>query len=123
MENRAPQLITKRLILNDIEERDASLIVKWRSNPDVYKYFLFPHPLKFEEHINWYHKKYLLDENCFNWMAAIRDSGECIGVFGIRRQKDKLTLAEVSYILAPEYQKRGYAREALEKIMEFAKRE
>lgn len=123
MENRAPQLVTKRLFLNDIEERDASLIVKWRSNPDVYKYFLHPHPLKYEEHINWYHKNYLLDKNNFSWMAVVRSSGERIGVFGIRRWKDNLLQVEVSYILAPEYQKKGYAKEALEILMEFAKEE
>lgn len=122
MKNMAPQLITNRLLLNEITEHDTELIVAWRSNPEVYKYFLSPHPLEVEEHLNWFHGRYILDENCFHWMAMARKHGEHVGVFGIKRQEIRLASVEVSYLLAPEHQGKGYANEALGKIIEFAKK-
>ncbi len=123
MSNIAPQLITDRLYLDEITEQDTTLIVTWRSNPEVYKYFLLPHPLEIEEHLNWFHYRYTLDENCLNWMATIKSQKERIGVFGIKKKKGRLVTVEVSYLLAPGYQGKGYAGEALEKIIEFAKNE
>ncbi len=116
-----PQLSTERLLLKEITEKDTSLIVKWRSNPDVYKYFLSPYSLGAEEHLRWYYDKYKLDENCFNWMAIIKKTESRIGVFGIRKNECNMQSAEISYILAPEYQRKGYAQEAVVQLMKFAR--
>lgn len=115
------QLMTERLLLSEITEKDTTLIVKWRSNPEVYQYFSAPHPLKVEEHLDWFRNKYCSDENCLFWMAMEKENRQKIGVFGIKRGEDSLSSAEVSYILSPECQGRGYAREAVERIIKYAK--
>lgn len=122
MNGMAPQLRTDRLFLDEITEQDTELIVTWRSDPEVYKYFLFPHLLKAEEHLKWFRDKYILDGNRLNWMAVTKAKGEHIGVFGIKRQENNLASVEVSYLLAPEYQGKGYAREALGQVMWYAEK-
>lgn len=123
MKNSASRLVTERLLLYEITEKDTSLIVRYRSDPEVYQYFLSPHPLTEEEHLNWFRNRYVLDETCFYWMAVRKDNGETIGIFGIKRQESELTSAEVSYILSPESQGKGFAREAVEGMIRFASKE
>lgn len=122
MKHIVSNLSTERLSLREITERDAALIVKFRSDPEVYQYFLSPHPLTEEEHLNWFRTRYLSDDNCINWVAALKDSKETIGVFGIKRQESEHT-AEVSYILSTEFQGKGYAGEAVEGMIRFASEE
>ena len=118
---RAPRLYTDRLVLSDITEDDASAIVKWRSDPDIYKYFVSPHKITLEEHLNWYRTKYVYDKNRFDWIAF---SGEGpIGIFGLKRKSESSDTAEVSYILSPKHYGKGYAGEAVERLIEFCKKE
>lgn len=117
----APTLETKRLELLDIEDKDTSEIVKWRSNPDVYKFFLSQHPLTRDEHLNWYNGSYIYNNNRFDWMARERDTHKSVGVFGVKRESEQSKTAEVSYILAPEHQGKGYASEAVLRTIQFAK--
>lgn len=116
------KLATERLFLREITEKDTSLIIKYRSEPSVYQYFLSPHPLTAEEHLNWFRTRYLFDDSCVNWVAARKDTGENIGVFGLKRQGPERA-AEVSYLLSPEFQGKGYAREAVEGMIKFASEE
>lgn len=116
-----PELETERLVLCDIEEKDTSRIVRWRSNPEVYRYFLLQHPLTKEEHLNWFYNSYINDCNRYDWMARKKEDGQAVGVFGVKRESEQARNAEVSYILSPEHQGMGYASEAVEKVIQFAK--
>ena len=109
----APQLKTRRLVLNEIQETDAELIVKWRSNPKVYKYFFSPHSVTIEEHLEWYRQSYMFDSNRFDFMASLKENNVPIGVFGIRKIEADVHSAEVSYIVDPQMQGKGYATEAI----------
>ncbi len=117
----APRLETKRLILRDIQESDAQLIVKWRSNPDVYKYFCSPHPITIEEHNKWYSNRYIYDVKRFDFMALLKETLTPIGVFGIKMIETKNQSAEISYILSPQMQGNGYASEAVERLNRYIK--
>lgn len=117
----APTIYTERLVLRDITEQDTDLIVKWRSNPKVYKYFLSPHPINKEEHLNWYHEHYIYNADRYDLMAIVKDTGKEVGVFGIKKSASNLKEAEVSYILAPDEQGKGYATEAILELMKYVK--
>lgn len=108
---------TERLLLRGINESDAELIVKWRSEPDVYKYFKAPHKITVDEHLYWYHNRYLSNENRFDWICIEKKSEQRIGVFGLYKEDYK---SEVNYILAPEAQHKGYATEAIQKLIQYA---
>ena len=110
-------LRTARLRLREIEERDTGFIVRLRSDPEVYRYFVSPHRITREEHLNWYRDSYLFSDDRIDWIAEDCD-GNAVGVFGIKTGAEDGT-AEVSYILAPEAYGKGYAREAVEAIMGF----
>lgn len=120
MAGKLPVLKTERLTLKNISLENTADIVAWRSDPEVYCYFLSPHPIKAEEHINWFENRYLYDDNRCDWMAY-DDENEPVGVFGIRRDSAESNEAEVSYILNPNKKGAGFAREAVLRIIKYAK--
>ncbi len=117
MEKITPCLITERLILEGVTEEDTRLIVAWRSNPEVYPFFLSPHPLSKGEHLDWFRNSYVQDKNRFDWVAETKDGKKAVGLFGIKRENEASKEAEISYLLAPEAQGKGYAGEAVKCIM------
>lgn len=118
---KAPELRTERLVLRDMEENDTSFIVGLRSNPQVYKYFVSPHKITEDEHLSWYQKKYIFDNNRFDWIGVYDEMS--IGVFGAKRDGSKSSEAEVSYILSPTQYGKGFASEAIQRIILFCSEE
>lgn len=114
------EIKTERLVLREIIESDANQIVAWRSNPEVYKYFTVPKKLTMAEHLNWYRNLYLLDSDRIDMIALEKIKQIPIGVFGMKKQAGG-TCVEVSYLVAPQFQAQGYAREAINALMFFAK--
>lgn len=100
---------TERLLLREITDQDTEQIVKWRSEPDVYQYFKNPHALTAEEHMRWYQNKYLPDECMMSWIALRNNTS--VGLFHARKLNAEK--GEVSYLIDPKHQKKGYASEAL----------
>ena len=123
-ENRvtAPQLQSQRLLFRDIAEDDTDFIVKLRSDPNVYRFFCFPHALTKEEHLNWYLNRYVYDQNRFDWIA-LSSAGTPVGIFGVSRENAGSEEAEVSYMVAPEKSGHGYASEAVERLIDFCRDE
>ncbi len=117
-----PILRTKRLILREIQEEDAGFVVELRSNPEVYQYFLSPHRVTIDEHLKWFKKHYLQDNNRIEWVAYDADVKQ-IGVFGVKRDSEESDVAEISYILSPEEYGKGYASEAVKCLETFCKEE
>ena len=103
-----------------ISESDSEIIVKLRSNPDVYKFFLCPHQITIEEHINWYRNNYIKDENRIDWVGTNK-AQKSVGVFSIKRSIPCSAEVEVSYILDPAEYGKGYAKEAVRRLMTFCK--
>lgn len=120
MDKLIPELVTDRLILKNIEEEDANFIVAIRSNPDVYCYFSSPHKVSMEEHLNWYKNKYLSDNNRIDWIAVDRITNSRVGIFGVRRENEKFSEVEVSYIIDPIYKGKGLASEATRTVINYA---
>lgn len=108
---------TERLCFRGINEADANVIVKWRSVPDVYRYFKYPHKLTTEEHLAWYFNSYLHNQNRFDWICIEKASNTKIGVFGLTREDG---FAEVNYLLAPVAQHKGYASEGIMALVQYA---
>lgn len=105
---------TERLILRGINESDATEIVEWRSDPQVYKYFKSPHKITIQEHFSWFNNNYLFNEDRMDWMCIEKGTGKKIGVFGVAIDGD---IVELNYLLAPNAQHKGYATEAISAII------
>lgn len=114
-------LDTKRLILQEMKEKDAPLIVQWRSIPEVYQYFLSPKPLTREEHVNWYFNSYIKDENRIDFVAVEKNTQKRIGLFNIKRDIGLIKCAEIGYLLDKDAQGKGYAQEGIKRLMVFAR--
>ena len=111
------KMTTERLILRGINETDATEIVEWRSDPEVYRYFKSPHKITVKEHFNWYNNSYLQNDMRLDWICIEKGTGKKIGVFGLGFGTDS---AEVNYLLAPDSQHKGYASEAIRCLLEYA---
>ena len=120
MSNHTLQIKTERLLLDNITVGDASTIVKLSSNPAVYQYFTNPKKISLEEHLNWFNTCYLHDDSRFDFAAITYSNRDCIGIFGVKLIDDKT--AEISYILSPEVQGKGYATEAICGLTDWLKR-
>lgn len=109
---------TVRLLLRGIDLTDSEMIVKWRSIPDFFRYFKSPHQITIDEHLNWYRSSYLENYNRFEWICIEKESGDRVGVFGLEKKEEEKV--EISYLLAPEKQHKGFAIEAVKSLLEYA---
>ncbi len=117
-----PDLNTARLTLRGIAEEDTHAIVKLRSDPNVYKFFVSPHQISEKEHLTWYKNSYLFNVNRIDWIA-FDTANKLVGVFGVKREDGNSAEAEVSYILLPEQYGKGYASEAVKRLIRFCREE
>ena len=118
----APLLKTARLTLRGIEEEDTGFILKLRSDPEVFQYFVSPYKITEAEHIKWFRNSYLKNENRIDWVAT--DSlGKLVGIFGVKRNSNDTDEAEVSYILATDQYGKGLASEAVGRLIRYCAEE
>lgn len=114
-------LETDRLMLREIEKSDASFVVRLRSDPQVYQYFLSPRPITEEDHLRWYFRSYRKDHNRIDFIVVEKGSGEKIGVFNIKRDSGSMYCSEIGYLLDKSAQGKGYAKEGIKRLMIFSK--
>lgn len=108
---------TSRLILREIEETDTDILVQWRSDPKIYKFFIHAHELTPQEHIKWFRESYMYNENRIDWICYIKETGIPVGVFGIRRKSEQSSSIKISYLLDSSQYHKGYAKEAVNAIL------
>lgn len=111
---------TERLTLREIGEADAEEIVRWRSIPENYQYFISPHPISIAEHLNWFYQIYSQNPDRIEWIAINRADNNKVGVFGINRLERNRNKAKLNYLLDLKYQHMGIAREAVMGVMGWA---
>lgn len=97
------------------------LYAKFQSN-------LFVEPLFAEEQERQYQEGYIRQIYGFYgygmWLLFHKKTGELIGRAGIEsRETCGAAEVEMGYLIAPEYQRQGYAKEACQAIMKYAKEE
>ncbi len=112
-------LYTDRLTLRPISPDDRDLFGRLYQSPEVMRLITQPLPddivdALFEERIQpW-------DKEGINWLTLIieeRDSGNRIGLVGLRTDSTRDMRAELGLLLLPEYQRRRYAGEALQAVV------
>lgn len=110
---------TEEIVLREINQNDAENIVRWRGDPNIYRYFKVPHKITIEEHLHWFEQSY--STNCGRRdFIVLSHAGESLGTVGVKWNKDTKT-AEVSYLIAPEHRGHGWASKALYALCSYAK--
>ena len=116
-----PTLETERLILRKILPQDEDDMYEYSRDAETSKYLLWePHASR---NYTRAHIRYLQDAynraSFFDWALIEKESGKMIGTCGFTEIFEREKRAEVGYVIAPNFHRRGFAPEALAKVMEY----
>ena len=117
-----PVLETKRLILRQIIESDASSIFEYLSDSEVMKYYGLE-PFKSEndalDEIAWYNS--ILEENTgIRWGITLKHEGKVIGSCGFLNTVSNHYRTDIGFELSKEFWGQGIASEAMKEIIRYA---
>ena len=117
--NKCESFESERLLYREINEQDADLIVKWRSNPEVFRFFRNPIPITHENHKRWYENSYLNDMSRYDYIMSEKDSNLRIGCVGASNINNSDKSFEIFYFIGElGFQGRGLACEAVAALVE-----
>jgi len=117
------ELSSKRLKIEPIVWSDLENIHQLHSLPEVDEFNTLGIPANLEETkqvIKPWIEEYQI-QKIRNYTLAIRllDSDQFIGLFGLKLGSEKFKRGEVWYKLHPDYWRKGYATEALNRVLNF----
>jgi len=122
---RPPVITTERLILRKIEKKDASDVYEYASRPDVVRYLTWSahsSPAETRMRLSLIEKAYRRGL-FYDFAVVLRDGekeGKMIGTCGFTSFDLPNRSCEVGYVINPAYSGRGYATEALCRVLRFA---
>ena len=111
---------TKRLILRPPRVSDANAIFfNYAQHSEATRYLIWrPHTDTHETETFLRHCEMVWRKNLeFPWAITLQDTGELIGMVGLRINDFK---ADVGYVVGPAWWRRGYATEALQTVVDWA---
>ena len=116
------ELMTDRLHLRKIKSDDYKEIFEcWTSNPEVCKYVTWDiHKTNTEtkEIVDLWINEYANDYT-FRWLVTLKYTKEIIGMIDVINKNIQYMTAEIGYCYGQKYWGKGYATEALTKVIDF----
>lgn len=113
-------LQTERLILRPLDEADYLACFRWCGDSRVNEYLIYPLYSNAEDIKEWL-SSINKDEKKLDYGYVLKETGELIGSGGIYFKEDKENRWEIGYNLAYDFWGKGYATEAISKIIEYAR--
>lgn len=120
-----PTLATERLILRKLAVSDYLDMYEYSKMPETSRYLLWsPHetPRFTKKYLSYLQGQYR-NGSFYDFAVVEKGSGKMIGTCGFTSFDLANNSAEVGYVLNPDFKGRGYAPEALRRVMEFGFRE
>jgi RimJ/RimL family protein N-acetyltransferase len=118
-----PVLNTSRLILQLISKSDLSKIHELHSLPETDKYNTLGIPKNLDDTKkiieNWIAQNNEENQTHFTFKAELKDADEFIGLIAINLGKPKFKNAEIWYKFHSSFWGKGFATEAVNKILDF----
>jgi RimJ/RimL family protein N-acetyltransferase len=118
------QIFTKtdRLILRRFSEHDTNHFHLYRSDPEVAKYqswenYQYDEALTFVNHQM--NNNPDIPGTWFQFAIALAETNKLIGDCALHTPSAEPRIVEIGYTLAPEYQGKGYASEAVGALLQF----
>ncbi|MCT4477971.1 GNAT family N-acetyltransferase [Peribacillus frigoritolerans] len=120
-----PILETKRLVLRELAEGDALDLLKCFSNPDVLRYYGQPPLTNIDQvkQILTNFSKNFVEKRGIKWGIELKGTDGIIGTIGFQEWFHEHKRAELSYALFPNYWGKGYATEAVSKVISYGFKE
>lgn len=116
-------LETDRLLLKCVGYDDVDFMYKQFTTEEVNRYLFDAEPFKTTEEVKELIELYMEAEprNQHRWIITLKDNGEKMGTCGFHCWNRESGEIEMGYDMQPAYWNKGYMREALTAILEFAK--
>ena len=119
--SKIPTLTTDRFILRKLSFDDTDDMYEYAKDIGVTKFLTwYPHVNKAFtlEYLTYLQTRYRAGE-FYDWAIVCKDTGKMIGTCGFTRFDCKNDLAEIGYVINPEYHGKGIATEVVGKAIEF----
>ena len=119
-----PQLVTERLLLQQVLPDDQPFIFEGLSHPKVIPYYgvTYDSLEATKAQMDWYAK--LLEEGTgAAWKMVNKQNAQAMGVISLYYYQPQHRKAEVGFWLLPQFWHKGYALEALETVINYWKTE
>lgn len=116
-----PTLTTERLILRPMRVEDCFDMYDYAKRADVTKYLTWSPHINLEhtkEYLKYIKKHYRLGD-FYDWAVVLANEGQMIGTCGFTRFHFEHDAAEIGYVLHPDHHGKGYATEAVSRVLEF----
>ena len=116
-----PTLETERLVLRKIAVSDAEDMFSYSSSAELTRYLLWdPHPdaLYTEHYVRYLQERYAAGDY-YDFAVVPRNHDRMIGTVGFTSFDIPNRSAEVGYVISPEWQGRGFASEALMRLLSY----
>lgn len=116
-----PTLNTYRLMLRELTEEDALDILNCFSNPDVLRFY-GQSPLSNQNQVKQIIRNFSMnyeEKRSIKWGIAVKGEAGIIGTIGFQEWSQEHKRADISYALVPEQWGKGYAIEAVNKVLSY----
>jgi RimJ/RimL family protein N-acetyltransferase len=115
-------IVTPRLVLRRLETTDSEAVYRYRIDPQVSRFQSW-RPLSVEDTHQFIEGLASVNPDTpgtwFQLAIILREPGLLIGDCGLHFPAEETRQAEVGITLAPEYQGKGYAAEALTAVLDY----
>jgi len=118
---KVPVLETKRLELRKLKASDYIDMYEYAKKDSVTKYLLWrshPDAQYTRDYLRYVQTQYRAGE-FFDWAIVLKRSGKMIGTCGFAKFDYDNNSAEIGYVINPLYWRRGYATEAVQRVIDF----
>lgn len=113
---------SSRLIFRSIAVEDSDILVRWRSDYDIIKYFKDNRPLTMEKHRIWF-ENYLSGDDRYDFIIEDKMNADKIGFASITDVDREKKSCEIGVAIAEKsYQGKGLAKETVLSLVNFAHR-
>lgn len=117
-----PELESERLLFTEYKKEDAASLRHIRSHPKVSKYMDSEIPKTTEDTAKRIQdiQQAFVDKKGITWAIREKETNALIGDFGIWKLDKQNCRGEIGYVLSPEYWGKGYMKESMNTLINFA---
>ena len=116
-----PVLLTKRLQLRQMQDRDSPELFEQRTMPEMLTYTEIKPPENEEEVVRFIQKiNDSISQNAsIYWALSLQNQAKLMGTICLWNLSPETNSAEIGFSLHPEFQKQGFMQEALKAVLAF----